>query len=238
MNPMITPQKQPQTNPRPRIALGAIVRRLTVFNLMGLITALNGFSPLIMVAQSQSSDTPTSHPELISPTTKIDYTPLKNLLATQQWRKANEATLNLMLEAANRDRQGWLTTNDLQNFACWDLQMIDDLWKTYSKGHFGFSVQFPIYIATGNRPGRLVGIDAYEKFGDQVGWRTTGGNTLNQAQQSQQWIIFKENFTYSLDAPVGHLPNPRQEYDITGSRLGYTSLSKRLIECKIVNPPA
>lgn len=174
----------------------------------------------------------------VSPTTGIDYQPLQKLLATGQWREANEATGQLIQKATNRTAPGWVRTDDIAVFPCWDLQTIDTLWKQASDGRFGFSAQFPIYIETGNKPGRLVATDSYEIFGDRVGWRTPRSerNDPNQPRITD-WIAFKENLNFSLEAPVGHLPNPRQEYQVTGGRLLYTALAKRLVECKVVDLP-
>ncbi|MGB5592892.1 MAG: GUN4 domain-containing protein, partial [Crocosphaera sp.] len=152
-----------------------------------------------------------------------DYTPLENNLKRKQWLEANETTISLMLQAVNRDQQGWIPREDVEKLSCWDLKTIDELWKQYSNGKFGFTVQFPIFVATGNRPGRLVDTEAYDNFGSQVGWREDG-----------QWVAFKYSLNYTLDAPVGHLPNPRPEYQITGGRLNYTALSQRLVECGLV----
>jgi hypothetical protein len=113
---------------------------------------------------------------------------------------------------------------DLQKLACWDLQKMDQLWKEASGGRFSFSTQFRIFIETGNRPGRLVAIENFQTFGDQIGWRKGG-----------DWIIFKENLNYTLNAPVGHLPAPRDEYQIAGGRLEYTTLAQRLVTCNIVS---
>jgi hypothetical protein len=173
-------------------------------------------------------------PSLISPETNINYQPLQKLLERQQWREANEKTSELMLKAANRDQQGWLPTDDILKFACWDLKTVDQLWQEYSNGRFGFSPQLAIFLKTGNRPGRLMAIDAYEKFGDTVGWRAPSPTAANNRQD---WIIFKENLDYSLDAPVGHLPQLRQAYNLTGNRLQFTTLTKRLIECNIGTSP-
>lgn len=171
---------------------------------------------------SQDASEPKGEFALISPTTGVDYTPLRNLLQAQKWRDANDRTLTLMLQAADRAAQGWLTTQNIETMACWDLQTIDGLWKAYSQGRFGFSVQLPIYLDTGNKPGRLVADDAFQTFGDRVGWRKNG-----------DWITFKGNLNYSLSAPEGHFPFPRSEYQITGGRLEYTTLAKRLVECKL-----
>lgn len=185
--------------------------------------------PLINVTAQPSFQTGTSsrsEQSFVSPETKVNYTKLQNLLAQQNWREANNETYSLLLRAANRQRQGWLTIDDVKKLPCWDLTTIDRLWSSYSKGHFGFSPQVKIFLETGNRPGRLVAIEKYQDFGDLVGWR-----------ENQDWIIFRENLNFSLDAPVGHLPAPRQEYQISGGRLEYTTLAQRMIECKVVSLP-
>lgn len=161
---------------------------------------------------------------LISPETGVDYTSLENLLKKGKWRDANEETLKLMLEAAGRKLQGWIPTDKIKTFACWDLETIDKLWSEYSQGRFGFKVQYQIFVDTGNRPGKLLAVEKYQDFGDRIGWRT-----------NNDWIIFKENLNYSLDAPIGHLPAPRREYQITGGRLEYTTLAQRMVECRLVN---
>lgn len=180
------------------------------------------------VGSSPAQPPPTSQraaaSSLISPETKIDYAPLQLALSRQQFQQANEITHRLLLAAADRSPQGWFRGEDIDKLPCWDLKTIDTLWKTASKGRFGFSVQYDIFVKTGNRPGRLMAPEAYDKFGEAVGWR-----------QNNQWTIFKQNLNYTLQAPVGHLPNPRDEYQINGGRLEYTGLMSRLQACKIVS---
>lgn len=172
------------------------------------------------IAQNPLSDSSNSNP--ISPETNIDYTNLQKLLESKQWRKANDETRNLILEATGRKAIGWITADDLKKIPCWDLKKIDDLWYKYSDGRFGFRVQLPIYIDTGNRPGKLIADEAYNKFGDRIGWR-----------KDNDWIIFIENLNFTEDAPIGHLPNPRPEYSITGGRLAYSVLAERMVKCNI-----
>lgn len=164
----------------------------------------------------------TGDPTLISPETGVDYNQLEELLADEKWREANDKTLELILQAAGRDAQGWLSQDDLETIACWDLKTIDKLWKYHSNGHFGFSVQVPIFIETGNKPGKLFNEQAYQDFGMRVGWR-----------DEDDWVAFKQNLNYSLDAPDGHLPFLRDEYEINGARLKYVFLAQRIVECGI-----
>jgi hypothetical protein len=161
---------------------------------------------------------------LISPETGLNYDYLADLLAKKQWRRANDQTFDLLLQAANRETQGWLDVDSYRTIPCADLEIIDRLWREYSDGHFGFSIQLPIFLETGNKPGRLIDEANYESFGDRVGWRKDG-----------DWIIFKENLIYNLDAPEGHLPNPRQEYELSGKRLEYTMFTQRMIDCELTS---
>ncbi|MGH2416028.1 MAG: GUN4 domain-containing protein [Microcystaceae cyanobacterium] len=203
--------------------------RLVTLKKLVLVLALMLLPMDSTLAQLQPQETlqPTGNSALISPTTGVNYTRLRNLLQAQKWREANDETLNLMLKAAHRDTQGWVTTENIEALSCWDLKTIDSLLKEYSNGRFGFSVQLPIFLSTGNRPGRLVSDDAFQAFGDRIGWRKNG-----------DWITFKGNLTYNLNAPEGHLPFPRSEYQITGGRLEYTTLAKRMLECGLITLPS
>ena len=179
----------------------------------------SGVSTLSVLGQ----ETPNNPSSLLSPETGVDYTPLQQDLQQEQWLQANETTISLMLQSVGRLEQGWIPQQEVKQMACWDLKIIDDLWKQYSGGRFGFTVQFPIFVETGNRPGRLVDTEAYDNFGTRIGWRDENG-----------WIQFKYSLDYSLDAPMGHLPNPRPEYQITGGRLNYTALTQRMVDCGLV----
>lgn len=164
----------------------------------------------------------TSAPSLISPETQVNYTKLQTLLEAGKWQEANNETFNVVLQAAGRDAQGWFSKEHIETIACWDLKTIDQLWTKYSNGHFGFSVQMPIFLETGNKPGKLINEEAYQEFGKRVGWRN-----------EEDWIAFKQNLNFSLDAPDGHLPFLRDEYEINGARLKYIFLAQRLVECDI-----
>lgn len=170
-------------------------------------------------AQSGLSE---SNSNLVSPETKIDYSDLENYLKNKEWREANNETRNIILSATGRMDIGWVREDDLKKIPCWDLKKIDDLWYTNSNGRFGFRVQLPIYIETGNRPGKLIADDAYNRFGDRVGWR-----------KDNDWIIFIENLNFTDNAPIGHLPNPRSEYSVTGGRLAYSVLAERMVQCNL-----
>ena len=141
-------------------------------------------------------------PQVIEPQSSIDvplvssvgvnYTELRDLLAAKKWKEADDETGKRMLEASGRESQGYLNVEDVENFPCQDLGIIDKLWVTYSNGKFGFSVQKQIYQSLG-------GIKEYNEkvwkaFGDQVGWRKEGS-----------WLSYSK-LTFSDKHYMGHLP--------------------------------
>jgi uncharacterized caspase-like protein len=136
---------------------------------------------------------PASPPEIELKSAKgIDYRKLEDLLKRQQWKQADEETTNVMLQAANRKKEGWLREEDSDNFPCEDLRTIDQLWVKYSGGRFGFSVQAKIYRKLGGT--RQYNERVWTAFGDRVGWRV-----------NKSWIYYKD-VTFDLKAPLGHLP--------------------------------
>ncbi|MEM8778953.1 MAG: GUN4 domain-containing protein, partial [Cyanobacteria bacterium P01_G01_bin.49] len=50
---------------------------------------------------------------LISPETDINYSRLRRRLAQKEWLKANETTTLLMLESADRSKQGWMSRQEM-----------------------------------------------------------------------------------------------------------------------------
>ncbi|MGK7872941.1 MAG: GUN4 domain-containing protein [Xenococcaceae cyanobacterium] len=152
-----------------------------------LLTLVLTFLPVSVVeAQLQTSPAPTSDSDLISSETGVDYTPLRNLLAAEQWKKADEETFIVMLKVMSRS-QG--------QFLCTDLQTIDQLWLQYSNWRFGFSVQKRIYQNLGGT--KEYDQEIWEAFGDRVGWR-----------ENDDWRYYNQ-LTFNLSAKEGHLPAGR-----------------------------
>lgn len=77
-----------------------------------------------------------------------------------------------MCRAAGIEKEGWLDTVSINNFPCEDLRTINGLWRHYSMGKFGFSVQKEIYESLGGTIDYRE--EVWEKFGDRVGWRDGG----------------------------------------------------------------
>lgn len=158
----------------------------------------------------------TTNQNYLSSEVGIDYNSLQHLLAKGKWRKADEETWNLILKAADREDEGWLTTESIQNFPCTDLRTIDWLWHEYSNGSFGFTAQHRVWDSA---------VGSYTEFSDRVGWR------VNTA-----WIYY-DGLNFSIDAPEGHLPvvawRRRSCYGVgqsTASEI-FSCLLIRLLEC-------
>ncbi len=127
----------------------------------------------------------------------VDYTRLRDLLAVGKWKQADRETANLILKVAEREQEGWLRNEDMENFPCQDLRTIDALWIKYSNGHFGFSVQQRIWQEVGGKVDKAT----ENLLGDRVGWRVKS----NWLPYDYDWLGYS-NMTFSLNAPQGHLP--------------------------------
>ncbi len=117
---------------------------------------------------------------------------IDSLLKSQNFREADLETTKIMLKVANREREGWLGTEDAEKFPCKELRSIDQLWLKYSRGKFGISVQQQIYQSLGGTKG--YNEDVWRSMGDRVGWRQEG-----------KWLLWKD-LNFSQTAPSGHLP--------------------------------
>lgn len=123
----------------------------------------------------------------------VDYRHLRDLLSAGQWQQADRETETVMIKAAGREHDGWLSEEDLEAFPCRDLRTIDKLWMRYSNGRFGFSVQKRIWERI-EKTTPNGDVETWKRFGDAVGWRT-----------NDSWVGYR-NLNFTLDAPEGHLP--------------------------------
>ncbi|MBP5976559.1 GUN4 domain-containing protein [Brasilonema sp. CT11] len=157
----------------------------------------------------------------------VDYTKLRDLLAAGKWKEADYETYLMMLQAVGRKEHDWIREEELLNFPCTDLRIIDQLWVKYSNGHFGLSVQKEIYFSVGGKPNGEYDEEAWNKFGDRVGW-----------SREENWISY-EQLTFDTTAPKGHLPLRccwlllGGVFSWEGRRKGVCSLLLRLVSCNI-----
>lgn len=124
----------------------------------------------------------------------VDYTKLRDLLATKKWQKADYETYLVMLQVVGSKIVNYISPEELLNFPCTDLHTIDRLWVKYSNGNFGFSVQKEIYLSVGGKPDGNYYKEAWEKFCDRVGWRVKGNS------------MYYSDVTFDTSSPKGHLP--------------------------------
>ncbi|WP_088892661.1 GUN4 domain-containing protein [Leptolyngbya ohadii] len=122
----------------------------------------------------------------------IDYSQLQTLLAEQQFEAADRLTLEKLCELAGplAVQRKWLYFTEVEKFPITDLKTIDTLWRVYSEGKFGYSVQREIWLGVSKN---------WEKLWFQIGWKN--GNS---------WTRYPQEFTWNLSAPRGHLPLSNQ----------------------------
>lgn len=124
--------------------------------------------------------------------TAIDYRPLQQLLAKQDFQTADQLTLQKLCELAGppATQRKWVYFTEVDQFPILDLQIINALWLVHSEGLFGFSVQREIWLSVGKN---------WDKFWPKIGWKD--GNN---------WTRYPQEFTWNLTAPKGHLPLSNQ----------------------------
>ncbi|AFY50772.1 putative NTPase (NACHT family) [Nostoc sp. PCC 7524] len=189
------------------------------------------------------------------------YAQLAYYLAAGKWKEADEETFQVMLEAAGSEKHGFLELEDIREFPCEDLRIIDQLWVNYSNGHFGFSVQKDIYLSVGgilegsrtSSPFKKVLVPfqwIYTRFGGRVRDKEDEINKAYKAYQrfsnivgwnmSAIWSIDPTNIrfidsskvNYSTIAPKGHLPTIRDSIDFATEWTTVMSFLSRVEACQ------
>ena len=122
----------------------------------------------------------------------IDYQPVQQLLAKQDFQGADVLTLQKLCELAGDAavERKWIYFTEVESFPVADLRTLDRLWTMYSEGKFGFSVQRKIWLSVGKD---------FSQLWTKIDWKS--GNT---------WTRYPKEFTWDLTAPMGHLPLSNQ----------------------------
>ena len=135
-----------------------------------------------------------------------NYSQLETLLQDEKWEEADRETYRVMLEVSRREglveeRQDleWLSFESISNFSCPDLKKIDQLWRTYSDNHFGFSIQKRIWLEMGGRTDE----ETLEKLRERLDWQKTWS-----AVSQQPILSYYEGIRFDVESPEGHLPIP------------------------------
>jgi len=120
---------------------------------------------------------------------KTDYQPLQELLINKEFQEADQLTQALLCKLTplnKNNKRKWLYFTDIPLIPSNDLFIIDLLWKVYSNGKFGFSIQRKIW--------QKQNYD-WDKFLDKVGWVKCG--IMKR---------YPQEFAWTINAPQGHLP--------------------------------
>ena len=129
----------------------------------------------------------------------IHYTKLRRLLSCSDWKAADIETTNLLLKIMGKHYWNEVYREDIDNFPCQKLKIIDQLWVQHSHNHFGFSIQQSIWSAIGGH----IDYETEKKLGDCLGWR-----------QEERWLSYEQlTFDLSPTTPIGHLPAHWLNYD-------------------------
>ena len=110
---------------------------------------------------------------------------LERYLKNGQWKKADDETYRLMITEVGKDEGQWFDQEDLLNFPCEPLRVIDGLWVKHSSGKFGFSVRKTMYLECGGIPDGKYHTRAWIKMCQMNGWNSS--------------------INYDISSPRGHL---------------------------------
>lgn len=118
----------------------------------------------------------------------IDYAPMQRALAQQDFEEADRITSEILRHLAGPAavKRGYVYYSEVADFAAVDLESLDRLWVVYSQGRFGFSVQLRLLRSLAGR---------WDQLWPRLGWKQGG-----------IWTRYPGSFTWSLQAPEGHLP--------------------------------
>lgn len=119
----------------------------------------------------------------------IDYTPLYKALVNKNFKQADLLTsiyLNQLVGIEPSSKRQWLYFTDIYRLPCKDIKTIDKLWRIYSYGKFGYSIQRKIWINNNKK---------WDKFWRVIGW-----------EDNNKLIRYPNDFIWNSDAPRGHLP--------------------------------
>ena len=142
----------------------------------------------------------------------IDYRPLQRHLMLQEFEAADRLTSEHLRQLAGPGavQRGYVYYSEVPAIPGLDLETLDRLWLCYSQGRFGFSVQGRLLQASGG---------LWEKLWPRLGWKADG-----------VWTRYPSAFTWSLEAPEGHLPlvNQLRGVRLMDALLAHPGLQQRV----------
>lgn len=176
-----------------------------------------GFLLQLLVEASNQPDAPLApdpYPEgwlMAASGASLDYGPLQGHLLRQEFEAADRLTSTHLRQLAGpaAEARGYVYFSEVAAIPALDLQSLDRLWLAYSLGRFGFSVQGQILRRCQGR---------WEKLWPRLGWKQDG-----------IWTRYPGAFTWSLEAPEGHMPliNQLRGVRLMDAVLHHPALSQR-----------
>ncbi len=155
------------------------------------------FADFVFVREFLTESPPlTPPPQQQQPPLPEDFTNLARFLKAQQWKKADEETLMVILNIAGIQKKRNRNRLKPQEFPQSELKIIDTLWQRYSDSKFGLCVQKRIWLEIGQESDlkKPINTRVLKEFAKQVGW-----------YENDDW----NNLNFSLEANKGHLPSLR-----------------------------
>ncbi len=145
----------------------------------------------LLLASGQADDFLARHPAgwlAVGSAAGLDYTPLQQHLMQQQFEDADRLTSTLLRQLAGpgAEQRGYVFYSEVATIPTVDLESLDRLWVCYSRGRFGFSVQGRLLQACNGQ---------WQLLWPRLGWKQDG-----------RWTRYPGSFTWSLEAPDGHMP--------------------------------
>jgi hypothetical protein len=141
-----------------------------------------------------------------------DYGPLQRHLMLREFEAADRLTSEHLrhLAGAAAVRRGYVYYSEVPAMPAVDLESLDRLWLCFSRGRFGFSVQGRLLRSCGER---------WEQLWPRLGWKQNG-----------VWTRYPGSFTWSLEAPDGHMPliNQLRGVRLMDALLRHPALARRI----------
>jgi hypothetical protein len=137
------------------------------------------------------------------------YANLERYLKNGQWKEADDETYRLMITEVGKEVGQWFDLEDLRNFPCEALRVIDGLWVEHSGGKFGFSVQKKMYVEEcGGVANGKYDSKAFRKFCETNEW--------------------DRSIKFDIRSPKGHLPQLGNQ--MARDAVDISSLASRLVK--------
>ena len=114
---------------------------------------------------------------------------LKKALEEKRFQDADNETRSLLIRQAGPDavKRGWVYFTEIRTIPVVDMATVDGLWKAYSNGKFGYSVQRELWLQNRKQ---------WPRFFKAINWLTS----------ENQYLNWPGDFVYTMDAKKGHLP--------------------------------